>query len=106
VIDGFIATSAAWTAFALQPAAKDYFIFSHLSAEQGHARVLDALGVRPLLALDMRLGEGTGAALAMNLVESAVRLLNEMATFAEANVSEKANEGNGDSEKRRNGDSE
>ncbi len=89
VIDGFIATSAAWTASALHPAAKEYFIFSHLSAEQGHARVLDALGVRSLLALDMRLGEGTGAALGMNLVESATRLLNEMATFAEANVSQK-----------------
>ncbi len=88
VIDGFIATAAAWTAYALCPAAKAYFIFAHCSAEQGHARVLETLHVRPLLHLDMRLGEGTGAALGMSLVEAAVRLLNEMATFAEAGVSE------------------
>jgi nicotinate-nucleotide--dimethylbenzimidazole phosphoribosyltransferase len=89
VIDGFIATAAAWTAYALCPAVKDYVIFSHLSAEQGHVHALEALRVRPLLALDMRLGEGTGAVLGMSLVESAVRLLDEMATFAEAGVSEK-----------------
>lgn len=89
VIDGFIATAAAWTAYALCPPAKEYFIFAHLSAEQGHARVLEALGVRPLLSLEMRLGEGTGAVLGMSLVESAVRLLNEMATFTEAGVSGK-----------------
>jgi nicotinate-nucleotide--dimethylbenzimidazole phosphoribosyltransferase len=89
VIDGFIATAAAWTAYALCPPAKEYFIFAHLSAEQGHARVLEALGVRPLLNLEMRLGEGTGAVLGMSLVESAVRLLNEMATFDEAGVSGK-----------------
>jgi nicotinate-nucleotide--dimethylbenzimidazole phosphoribosyltransferase len=89
VIDGFIATAAAWTAYALCPPAKEYFIFAHLSAEQGHARVLEALGVRPLLNLEMRLGEGTGAVLGMSLVESAVCLLNEMATFEEAGVSDK-----------------
>lgn len=89
VIDGFIATAAAWTAYALCPPAKEYFIFAHLSAEQGHARVLEVLGVRPLLNLEMRLGEGTGAVLGMSLVESAVRLLNEMATFDEAGVSGK-----------------
>jgi nicotinate-nucleotide--dimethylbenzimidazole phosphoribosyltransferase len=91
VIDGFIATAAAWAAYALCPPAKEYFIFAHLSAEQGHARVLEALGVRPLLNLEMRLGEGTGAVLGMHLVESAVRLLNEMATFEEAGVSGKTN---------------
>jgi nicotinate-nucleotide--dimethylbenzimidazole phosphoribosyltransferase len=89
VIDGFIATAAAWTAYALCPAAKDYFIFAHLSAERGHARVLEMLRVRPLLNLEMCLGEGTGAVLGMNLVDSSVRLLNEMATFAEAGVSGK-----------------
>lgn len=88
VIDGFIATAGAWVACALHPAVKERLIFAHQSAEQGHSHVLAALGVRPLLDLDLRLGEGTGAALGMGLVESAVRLLNEMATFAEAGVAE------------------
>ncbi|MBI3801279.1 MAG: nicotinate-nucleotide--dimethylbenzimidazole phosphoribosyltransferase [Deltaproteobacteria bacterium] len=86
VIDGFIATAGAWVACALRPEVKDYLIFAHLSAEQGHRRVLAALQVQPLLDLGMRLGEGSGAALGMSLVESAVRLFNEMATFAEAGV--------------------
>jgi nicotinate-nucleotide--dimethylbenzimidazole phosphoribosyltransferase len=89
VIDGFIATAAACIAYALCPPAKAYFIFAHLSAEQGHARVLEMLRVRPLLNLEMRLGEGTGAVLGMSLVEAAVRLLSEMATFSEAGVSGK-----------------
>lgn len=88
VIDGFIATAGAWVACALHPAVKERLIFAHCSAEQGHRQVLAALDVRPLLDLDLRLGEGTGAALGMGLVESAVRLLNEMATFAEAGVVE------------------
>lgn len=92
VIDGFIATAAAWTAYALRPAVKDYFIFAHLSTEQGHARVLEALRVRPLLDLGLRLGEGTGAALGISMVEAAVRLLNEMATFTEASVSDSCTE--------------
>ncbi|MBM4257838.1 MAG: nicotinate-nucleotide--dimethylbenzimidazole phosphoribosyltransferase [Deltaproteobacteria bacterium] len=86
VIDGFIATAAAWVACALHPAVKDRLIFAHLSAEQGHHHVLAALEVEPLLNLYMRLGEGTGAALGMSLVDSAVRILNEMATFDEAGV--------------------
>jgi len=86
VIDGFIATAGAWVACALHPAVKERLIFAHRSAEQGHRHVLAALDVKPLLDLDLRLGEGTGAALGMGLVESAVRLLNEMATFAEAGV--------------------
>lgn len=90
MIDGFIATAGAWAACALHPAVKDHLLFAHLSAEQGHHRVLEALHVKPLLDLGMRLGEGTGAALGMGLVESAVRLLNEMATFDEAGVSEKS----------------
>jgi len=89
VIDGFIATAGAWVACALHPVVKDCQIFAHLSAEQGHDRVLAALQVQPLLNLGMRLGEGTGAALGMGLVESAVRLFNEMATFAEAGVADK-----------------
>lgn len=89
VIDGFIATAGAGVACALQPTVKDFLIFAHQSAERGHKHVLAALGVKPLLDLDMRLGEGTGAALGMGLVESAVRLFNEMATFAEAGVAEK-----------------
>lgn len=89
VIDGFIATAGAWVAYALHPEVKDRLIFAHLSAEQGHRRALTALGVQPLFDLGMRLGEGTGAALGMGLVESAVRLLNEMATFAEAGVTDK-----------------
>jgi len=89
VIDGFIATAGAWVAGALHPGVKDCLIFAHLSAEQGHSRVLAALQVQPLLNLDMRLGEGTGAALGMGLVESGVRLFNEMATFAEAEVTDR-----------------
>lgn len=96
VIDGFIATAAAWTAYALCPAVKDYCLFAHLSAEQGHARVLEALRVRPLLDLEMRLGEGTGAALGMSLVETSLRLLDEMATFSEAGVSSRTQKGSGE----------
>lgn len=90
LVDGFIATSAAWIACDLNPAVKGHLLFAHCSAEQGHQKVLNALHVQPLLDLKMRLGEGTGAALGMSIVESAVRLYNEMATFAEAAVSEKA----------------
>jgi nicotinate-nucleotide--dimethylbenzimidazole phosphoribosyltransferase len=90
VIDGFIATAGAWVAHALHPVVKDCLIFAHLSAEQGHRRVLAALQVHPLLDVAMRLGEGTGAALGMGLVESAVRLFNEMATFVEAGVTDKS----------------
>lgn len=87
VIDGFIATAGAWAACALYPDVKERLIFAHLSAEQGHRHALAVLGVQPLLDLHMRLGEGTGAALGMNLVDSAVCLLDEMATFTEAQVS-------------------
>jgi len=87
VIDGFISTAAALAAVAIAPAARPYLIASHRSAEQGHAIALGHLGLQPLLELDMRLGEGTGALLAFPLVEAAVRTLNEVATFAEAGVS-------------------
>ena len=71
-------------------AAKDYVIFSHQSAERGHRALLQFLDVQPLLRLDMRLGEGTGAALAMGLIVSAIRLYREMATFDGAGVSRRA----------------
>jgi len=87
LIDGYIATSALLVAASLQPAIKDYCIFAHESGEPGHARQLAWLGVEPLLSLDMRLGEGTGAALAYPLVQAAVNFLNEMASFESAGVS-------------------
>ncbi|HHY37026.1 MAG TPA: nicotinate-nucleotide--dimethylbenzimidazole phosphoribosyltransferase [Firmicutes bacterium] len=87
ITDGFISTAAALIAVGLCPTAKEYLICSHLSAEPGHSIMLEYLGLRPLLHLDMRLGEGTGAALAMFLVEAALKLLTGMATFAEAAIS-------------------
>lgn len=87
LIDGFISTAGALIAAHLAPTARDYMIASHRSMEQGHRIALSHLGKKPLLDLDMRLGEGTGAALAMNLVEAAVRILTETATFEEASVS-------------------
>lgn len=87
VLDGFISCSAALVARAIAPAALDYVIFSHRSAERGHRRMLEFLNARPLFDLDLRLGEGTGAALGINLMESAVKLYREMATFESAGVS-------------------
>jgi nicotinate-nucleotide--dimethylbenzimidazole phosphoribosyltransferase len=87
VVDGFIATAAAAVALALAPALKDYLVFAHVSAEAPHRRWLDALRVRPLLDLDLRLGEGSGAILALPLLHAAAAILREMATFAEAGVS-------------------
>ncbi len=89
IIDGFISTAGALIAVGLASQAKDYLITGHRSAELGHRAMLAHLGLSPLLDLDLRLGEGTGAALAANLVEAAVRILNDMATFAEAGVSSK-----------------
>jgi nicotinate-nucleotide--dimethylbenzimidazole phosphoribosyltransferase len=88
IIDGFISGAAAMIAVALAPQLKDYLIAAHVSAEAGHAAMLAYLGLKPLLNLEMRLGEGTGAALGIFLAEAAARILNEMATFAEAGVSE------------------
>jgi len=88
VIDGFISGAAALIAVGLAPQIKDYLIAAHVSAEAGHAAMLGYLGLKPLLSLDLRLGEGTGAALGIFLAEAGVRTLNEMATFAEAGVSE------------------
>ncbi len=86
VIDGFISSAAALVAAELAPAVKPYLIGSHESVEIGHQAILRRLGVRPLFNLDMRLGEGTGAALAFPIIEGAARVLDEMATFAEAGV--------------------
>lgn len=88
IIDGFISTAAALVAQALAPASADYMIAAHHSMEPGHRLALERLGKKPLLDLDFRLGEGTGAALAMNLVEGAKRVMTEMATFDEAAVSQ------------------
>jgi nicotinate-nucleotide--dimethylbenzimidazole phosphoribosyltransferase len=87
VIDGFISGAAALIAAELSPELKNYLIAAHLSAESGHKILLQYLGLTPLLKLEMRLGEGTGAALAMAIVEGAVKTLAEMATFGEAGVS-------------------
>ena len=90
LIDGFIVTSALLVASRVQPAVLDYCVFSHCSDENGHKRMLDFLGGRPLLNLGLRLGEGTGAALAVPLLQAAVNFLNQMATFESAQVSEKS----------------
>jgi len=87
VVDGFISTAGAMLACALCPKAADYIIAAHRSVEQGHRFMHSHLGKQPLLDLNLRLGEGTGAALAMNLVEAAMRVLTEIATFEEAHVS-------------------
>jgi nicotinate-nucleotide--dimethylbenzimidazole phosphoribosyltransferase len=89
VIDGFISGAAALIAVKLCPQVKDYLIASHLSVEQGHRIMLEYMGLQPLLSLDMRLGEGTGAALGISLVEASVKILKEMKTFDEAGVSDK-----------------
>ena len=89
VIDGFISGAVALVAAHLAPGVKPYLIASHQSVEIGHRVILEHLGLRPLLDLNLRLGEGTGAALAFHVIEAAARLLDEMSTFAEAGVSDK-----------------
>ncbi len=89
LVDGFIATAAVLVAAALHEHFLDYCIFTHLSEESGHQKMLETLGATPLLRLGLRLGEGTGCALAYPLLQSAVRFLAEMATFESAHVSEK-----------------
>jgi len=88
VIDGFISGAAALIATGLSPKLKDFLIAGHVSTEAGHKLLLGHLGLKPLLDLDMRLGEGTGAALGIFLAETSAKILSEMATFAEAGVSE------------------
>jgi len=89
IVDGFVATAAAALAHAVSPGAIDHCLFAHVSAEAGHAKALEAMGRRGLLDLGMRLGEGTGAALAAVLCKTALDLHKTMATFAEAAVDEK-----------------
>jgi nicotinate-nucleotide--dimethylbenzimidazole phosphoribosyltransferase len=87
VVDGFISTVGALAAVRMQPAAAANLFFAHRSAEHGHALALEALGARPLLDLGMRLGEGSGAALALPILRAAARIMTEMATFSGAGVS-------------------
>jgi len=86
VVDGFISTAAAMIAVGLAPQVRPYLIAAHCSQERGHRAMLDWLNLDPLLDLDMRLGEGTGAALAISLAEAACRILREMATFEDAGI--------------------
>lgn len=88
VVDGFISTAGALIACEMHPNVKDYIFAAHSSVEIGHRMMLERIGVKPILDLQLRLGEGTGAALAMGLIDASVKVLNEMATFAEAGVAE------------------
>lgn len=88
LIDGFISTAGALVAAELAPKVKQYLFAAHLSQEKGHKVMLDRMGLRPFLDLDFRLGEGTGAAIGMTLLDAGLRIYNEMATFEEAGVSE------------------
>ncbi len=89
LVDGFIVSAAALAAVRINPGLRPWLLFSHQSAERGHIRLLEALQAQPLLALDLRLGEGSGAALALPLVRMACALHNSMATFAEAAVADR-----------------
>ena len=89
IVDGFIATAAALAACRINPAVRKQLVFAHRSQETGHRLILQALNARPLLDLDLRLGEGSGALLAWPLVKAAAAMLNEMATFSDAGVDEK-----------------
>ena len=86
LIDGFIMTACALAAVSLCPAAKHYMIFTHCGDESGHRLMLEAMNVRPLLHLGLRLGEGTGALCAFPIVDSAVRMINEMRNFKDAEI--------------------
>jgi nicotinate-nucleotide--dimethylbenzimidazole phosphoribosyltransferase len=87
VVDGFISSAAALAAIRIQPDVESYLFFSHLSQERGHRAIMDKLSIRPILDLNLRLGEGTGAALAMGIVAAAIKMYNEMATFSSAHIS-------------------
>ena len=88
MVDGFISTAAAMIAVTLAPECRQYLIAAHRSKENGHALMLEWLGIKPLLDFDLRLGEGTGAALGISMAEAACKVLSEMATFGEAGVSQ------------------
>jgi nicotinate-nucleotide--dimethylbenzimidazole phosphoribosyltransferase len=89
VVDGFISTAGALIAYLIEPRTKDYMFAAHMSEEVGHRAMLEKIGLRPILDLDLRLGEGTGAALAMLIIEAGLKIYKEMATFAEAEVAER-----------------
>ncbi len=95
VVDGFIASAGALVALRLAPAARPYCVFAHRSPEPGHAVILAALEASPLLDLEMRLGEGTGACLGIALAETSLRVLDEMATFESAGVARRRDGGDG-----------
>ncbi|MFH1477494.1 MAG: nicotinate-nucleotide--dimethylbenzimidazole phosphoribosyltransferase [Verrucomicrobiota bacterium] len=86
VVDGFISSAGALVAMRLCPAVRDYLFFAHMSAEPGHRNFFEKERLRPIVSLDMRLGEGTGAAIAMQIMEDALAIYNEMATFAQAGI--------------------
>lgn len=90
VLDGFISAAAALVAASLQPLCREFMLASHLSVEQGHRASLRHLGLAPLLDLDLRLGEGTGACLGIDLIQASLKILTQMATFGEAGVSERS----------------
>jgi nicotinate-nucleotide--dimethylbenzimidazole phosphoribosyltransferase len=90
VVDGFISSAAALIAYLAEPKVKDYLIASHNSVEKGHRAIMDYIGLTPLLDLGLRLGEGTGAALGIGLCDAALKIMNEMATFQSANVSQRS----------------
>ncbi|HWQ08161.1 MAG TPA: nicotinate-nucleotide--dimethylbenzimidazole phosphoribosyltransferase, partial [Holophaga sp.] len=89
LVDGYIAGAAAVTALALDPKLKDFLVWSHRSAEPGARKLLEALGIEPVLDLNLRLGEGTGAALAVPILRCACAMMREMATFSSAGVSKR-----------------
>jgi nicotinate-nucleotide--dimethylbenzimidazole phosphoribosyltransferase len=89
VIDGFISTAGALIAYNIEPKTRDYMFAAHKSQEIGHNAMLEKIGLRPILDLDLRLGEGTGAALAMLIIEAGLKIYKEMATFEEAAVATK-----------------
>jgi nicotinate-nucleotide--dimethylbenzimidazole phosphoribosyltransferase len=89
VVDGFISTAAALLAFEIAPDVRPYLIAAHRSVEIGQRAMLEKIGIEPLMDFNMRLGEGTGAALAFHIIEASVRILNEMSTFEDAGVSDK-----------------
>lgn len=88
VVDGFISTAGALIAYELKPAVREFIFASHNSVERGHRVMLERMRLRPIFDLDLRLGEGTGAALAISIIEAGVKIYNEMATFGDAGVSE------------------
>jgi nicotinate-nucleotide--dimethylbenzimidazole phosphoribosyltransferase len=90
VVDGFISTAGALIAYSMEPRVRDYLFAAHKSVERGHTVMLDMMGLKPILDLGMRLGEGTGAALAMTIIDAGLRIYREMATFGDAGVSERA----------------